>query len=379
MKENKQQGFVKLYRSLFQHWVWNNDEPFDKRSAWVDLLRSARFEHEPKKEMVSGKLLEVRRGQLIASVRFLKDRWKWGSNTKVENFLELLQKETMITIEKGQGVSVITICKFDSYNASEETERTPNRHAEDTEQTREGHGTDEIKNTITKESKEVKNPDCPPANAGGSREQKKLFELEEELLPGWHELKAILEAGARVKKLEQPLTEEQFSKLRENYTQAEVLDAFAIMENMKSLKGKVSAYLTALNILKSNSGSPELKEQEKRFEERYKKFVEEITAGEIKSPKIDKFERRSLHGIMQELKNNSVEKTWDGAFASFEKIISEWKNLDSYTQKRTKLEHIERDLLSIITQIKNNAKSKIVGGASKGGNNASGSSERKDF
>lgn len=380
MAGNKDVGFIKIYRSLFTHWIWENDEPFDKRSAWIDLLRSARFQEEPKKEFISGKLIEVNRGQLIASVRFLKERWKWGSNTKVENFLALLEKEGMITIEKGQGVSVLNISGFSLYNCLEETERTENGREKDTERTSGGHAKDEIKNIITKQLQEENKSISPPADAGGSPAVKQEFILSEELTTGYLELQAFAKAAPRVAALPRELSKKEFSSLRETYSQEQVLDAFGIMENMKSLKGKTSAYLTALNILKSCNGTKDVLREEKRFEELYKSFLRKVTAGEIQEPRLDSFERKSLRKLMEQLFNNSTAKTWDGAFKSLEKILDQWSTLDSFTQKRTKLEHIDRDLISIITQIKTNAGSKKpLGALGSKDSNAKTSSERKDY
>jgi hypothetical protein len=97
---------------------------FSKLEAWLDLLQTARFEDKPKAEWVNSKEVSFGRGQLIGSFRFLQKRWKWGSITKVENFINTLKKKDMIVCEKGQGVTVITICNYDSYNNISDSKRT---------------------------------------------------------------------------------------------------------------------------------------------------------------------------------------------------------------------------------------------------------------
>lgn len=73
------QGWVSIHRNIYDNWIWNDDEEFDKRSAWIDLLLMVN--HEDKKVLIDGNLELVRRGQRITSIRKLCSRWKW-SRTK---------------------------------------------------------------------------------------------------------------------------------------------------------------------------------------------------------------------------------------------------------------------------------------------------------
>ncbi len=36
--QNKKFGWIKLYRSIMNHWIWDVREAFCKRAAFVDLL-----------------------------------------------------------------------------------------------------------------------------------------------------------------------------------------------------------------------------------------------------------------------------------------------------------------------------------------------------
>ena len=45
-------GWIKLYRKMVDCCIWQSNEPFDKRSAWVDLLLL--MQHKDKKMMVDG-------------------------------------------------------------------------------------------------------------------------------------------------------------------------------------------------------------------------------------------------------------------------------------------------------------------------------------
>ena len=37
-KQKKDKGFIALYRDILDHWIWTDNQPFDRRSAWIDLL-----------------------------------------------------------------------------------------------------------------------------------------------------------------------------------------------------------------------------------------------------------------------------------------------------------------------------------------------------
>jgi hypothetical protein len=117
-------NFIPINRKLFDHEFWDEKRSFSKFEAWMDLLQTARYEKEGKSEWIGGKQIIYNRGQLPSSIRFLKKRWNWGSITKVERFLKVLQNKDMIVLEKGQGQFVVTICKYDFYNPIKNTERT---------------------------------------------------------------------------------------------------------------------------------------------------------------------------------------------------------------------------------------------------------------
>jgi hypothetical protein len=83
---------------------------------------------------VDGKLVEIPRGGLVASVRYLSGRWKW-SNTKVCSFLEILKSEGMIKTEKRHGNTVLMLCNYETYNALQDTKKTDKRRLDDAQTT----------------------------------------------------------------------------------------------------------------------------------------------------------------------------------------------------------------------------------------------------
>lgn len=90
----KTKGYVKLDRDLLEHWIWTG-EPFTKGQAWVDLLMLAN--HKTTKSVQNGIVFGHCIGCVDRSLLWLSDRWGW-SRGKAKRFLELLQKEGMVSV-----------------------------------------------------------------------------------------------------------------------------------------------------------------------------------------------------------------------------------------------------------------------------------------
>jgi uncharacterized phage protein (TIGR02220 family) len=121
-------GWIKLYRDITDHWIWQ-EKPFDKRSAWIDLILMAN--HKDNKFVFGNELAEVKRGSFITSVRKLCDKWGW-SNTKVTSFLQILKNDNMIDFISDTKKTVITIANYGLYQDINDTETTQKHHENDT-------------------------------------------------------------------------------------------------------------------------------------------------------------------------------------------------------------------------------------------------------
>lgn len=139
-------GWFLIDRKFFDHFLWTENREYSKAEAWIDLIAQARYSKEPAKEMINGQLVTWERGQLIAAIRFLKRRWKWKSNTKVEGFLKLLEKEDMIIRENKTPIGRITICNYDTYQEPKDGDK-------DTKKTSRGQTKDK---TVKKEENKGK-------------------------------------------------------------------------------------------------------------------------------------------------------------------------------------------------------------------------------
>ena len=117
-------GWMKLHRSLSDHWLWDFKSP-DKAMAWIDLLMMAR--HTDGSAMMKGKVVKIARGQVAMSQISLQKRWKWSQN-KVKRFLLVLANQDMITIKTNDITTIISICNFESFQDQDKHgERSPGR------------------------------------------------------------------------------------------------------------------------------------------------------------------------------------------------------------------------------------------------------------
>lgn len=105
-------GWIKTYRKIQDCWIWLDKEPFDKRSAWIDLLLTAN--HSDKKILFNGELITVQRGQILTSIRKLSEKWKW-SYDKCSRFLKLLVDDEMLQKESDNSRTLLTIVNYEIY------------------------------------------------------------------------------------------------------------------------------------------------------------------------------------------------------------------------------------------------------------------------
>lgn len=145
-------GFIQLHRKIQDHWLYQEKRTFSKFEAWVDMIMSAN--HKDNKFLLGNELVEVKRGQFITSIRKLENRWSW-SNTKVINFLNLLEQDEMIAYKSDTKKTVITIDNYGFYHNKESDETTEERHNNDTEATRK-HTNNNVKNAKNEKKEQIR-------------------------------------------------------------------------------------------------------------------------------------------------------------------------------------------------------------------------------
>lgn len=118
-------GWIKLHRQIQECFLWRIKEPFDKRSAWIDLLLL--MEHQNKNLMIDGKIETIKRGSYMLSIEKLCDRWMWSRN-KVKRYLDVLEREHMIVTRrtnKGTLVIVVNYCVYQNQDKQVEPALEP--------------------------------------------------------------------------------------------------------------------------------------------------------------------------------------------------------------------------------------------------------------
>ena len=106
------EGWIRIYRRLRDSWIWKDKEPFDKRSAWIDLL--LKVNHKNKKIPFENTFIEIERGQTLTSIKQLAERWHW-SRHKVSDFLNQLEQDTMIIQIRDTRKTLVSIVNYEKY------------------------------------------------------------------------------------------------------------------------------------------------------------------------------------------------------------------------------------------------------------------------
>ena len=105
-------GWISLYRQIKESWIWKDKEPFDKRSAWIDLLLTVNYKN--KKIPFENGFIEIEKGQTLTSIKQLSEKWKW-SRHKVSDFLDRLEQNTMIVQVRDTRKTLISIVNYSKY------------------------------------------------------------------------------------------------------------------------------------------------------------------------------------------------------------------------------------------------------------------------
>ena len=109
-------NWVKISRDLRRHWIFSDAEYL---KWWFDIICEASWDDT--KQLVGSRLVELKRGQFIASLSYLCDRWH-RSRSKVEPFLKMLIEDGMITKTVSHNISILTVMNYNQYQDSEDAD-----------------------------------------------------------------------------------------------------------------------------------------------------------------------------------------------------------------------------------------------------------------
>lgn len=165
-------GWIKLNRQIQDHWIWKNHE---FAYAWIDLLLIVN--RTEKKILVDEKLITVKRGQILTSIKKLADRWGW-SRKKAYSFIRVLEKDKMIDKKSTSRYTTLTIVNYGKYQDHGNSKgNTQDTSRGTTEGQQEVHKQEYIKN-----KKEIKEAEPPTLEGLAPAEEE---EERVEVIPGY--------------------------------------------------------------------------------------------------------------------------------------------------------------------------------------------------
>lgn len=162
-------GWIKLYRSVFDTLIWQSNEPYDKRSAWIYLIGHAVTDE--KTIVYRGHKIILQRGQFFTSERRLAREFRWY-RTKVRTYLRTLIDTEMITANNTTDGTILTIVNYGVYQDLRTTNSTTNDTANNTTNstTNKTSNRTKIKKKEEKNKKKDNNISPPPEGAADEEE-----------------------------------------------------------------------------------------------------------------------------------------------------------------------------------------------------------------
>jgi hypothetical protein len=143
-------GWIKIHRSITNHWLYTEKRVFSKFEAWNDILLTVNYTDA--KTIIKGSLYEVKRGQSILSLDSWSKRWNWDKS-KVRRFLNTLQLDNMVVIKSDTVTTQLTVCNYDSYQGERNADEPQMKHERNAGETQ--------VNTIEERKKEKKEITIP--------------------------------------------------------------------------------------------------------------------------------------------------------------------------------------------------------------------------
>lgn len=138
------EGYISLYRSLLDNWLWEEDRILSRAEAWIDILLMVNFAEGTHK--IGDEVLPVHPGSRYITVRELCQRWKW-SNTKVTKFMRLLEKDRMIVQNNDKKKTLITVVNWAKYQVPDDKKTSEKRQKNVKEKT--------LNNNVNNDNKEI--------------------------------------------------------------------------------------------------------------------------------------------------------------------------------------------------------------------------------
>ena len=107
-------GFCLFHRTMLNHPMLKRGKIHSPWEAFSFLILQAN--HKDRNVPIGMTLYNVKRGQLITSQKKLCKEFGWG-NTRLRNWLKLMESDDMIKVETETNLTRISILKYDTYQS----------------------------------------------------------------------------------------------------------------------------------------------------------------------------------------------------------------------------------------------------------------------
>ena len=116
---------VKVSRRFFDSAAWREPRKFSKAEAWLDCIQLAAW--KPRPFAIGLEVENLQRGEFMASVRFLAERWGW-SKSAIQRWLLAAQQAGRLAVRReGQGGTVYVLVNYGAYQGDGEPHRDTDR------------------------------------------------------------------------------------------------------------------------------------------------------------------------------------------------------------------------------------------------------------
>jgi hypothetical protein len=121
-------GVFAIDRGIFDHPIFA-PEPYTEREAWIWMVRAAAWKSRTVR--VGRHMIDLERGQLAFSMRFLASKFKWPPS-RVVRYIRRLETGTMVSTQATREATHLTICNYNKYAFGRNTNETPTETPSDT-------------------------------------------------------------------------------------------------------------------------------------------------------------------------------------------------------------------------------------------------------
>lgn len=145
-------GYTRAHRERFDHPLFASQK-FCRGYAWDWMVAQAAFkEHDIE---IKGQMVTLYRGQFSHSMRYMTTAFGWSLGV-TQRFIDRLKTEHMIDTATNHGQIIITICKYDIYQADQSSAKEVNDTPNDTAAIQDRYSSDTNKKEGYTNGKNVK-------------------------------------------------------------------------------------------------------------------------------------------------------------------------------------------------------------------------------